>query len=408
MKRKTKLLIVTGVACVVVALGACWVYLQLFCRLTAGPMLQQVGPSAFTVVWRTNRPGKGYLEVFEGDRAVLRKQADFSDGQFVARADGLAPGREYTYRIVLGKSGAKIRLGGPWTCKTDPGPNAAFRFVAFGDSGTGTHSQRRLGERMLEHGFDLAIHTGDLIYPAGEPEDYDKKFYQPYRELIARVPFMPSIGNHDFKTDDARPLLDAFVLPTNGPKGSDPERHYWFDFGCARFVAIDSDVAEAALRDRVVPWLEHVFESAGQRWRFVFLHHPAYTACAKRGPHPRVQQVLVPAWEAAGVDVVFCGHNHLYERSKPMLKGKIASPHEGIVYIVTGAGGASLYPAKPYNLRPEYSDRVYDNDYSFTRVDASPRELELQQITIGGRVVDRWQRSGPSRGVRLAQSKPAS
>ena len=68
----------------------------------------------------------------------------------------------------------------------------------------------------------------------------------PYAKLLRFVPFYPSLGNHDVKTDDGAPWLRAFVLPENGPDGVDPERFYWFDYGDARFVALDTTREHAA------------------------------------------------------------------------------------------------------------------------------------------------------------------
>jgi hypothetical protein len=51
---------------------------------------------------------------------------------------------------------------------------------------------------------------------------------------------------------------------------------------------------------------------------------------------------LVPLFDAHGVDIVFMGHDHHYERTVP-LRGDAEVPlGEGTVYMTTGGGGASL------------------------------------------------------------------
>ena len=357
---------------------------------TAGPMVQAVGPYGFTVVWRTDEKGEGGLQLMDGDQVTLRVPARLEGGQSMATVRGLEPGREYAYRVVITQDGNKRVLGGPWTCKTDGGPTASFRLAVFGDSGTGGRGQYRLSERMADRAIDLIIHTGDLVYDRGEAADYPDKFFKPYAKMLPSIPFRPVIGNHDYHTDRGRPLLDAFVLPRNGPAGTDPERHYWFDYGCARFAAINTDVDEAELRDRVGPWLVEVFKSAGGRWRIVYTHHPLYTGSTTRGPSEPIQRALAPAFDRAGVDVAFAGHNHLYERSKPIRGGKTVGEGQGVVYIVTGAGGAKRRPTRPREEWPDTVATAYDDDYSYTHVRVSPALLSLSQIDAAGKTVDQW------------------
>jgi hypothetical protein len=187
------------------------------------------------------------------------------------------------------------------------------------------------------------------------------------------------------------------VLPTNGPADTDPERHYWFDFGCARFIAIDTDVDEDELRDKVAPWLAQVSKSAGTRWRFVSLHHPIHTGSTYRPPVKHVRKILAPVVEAAGVDVVFAGHNHLYERSKPILAGNVVGDDQGVIHIVTGAGSARLRPAKHSSRWPDHVATAYSKDYSFTIVEVAADGLKLQQINRKNKVVDRWTLGRPPR-----------
>jgi len=391
MIARRTLLLLGGLIVLSLAVGVAW-WLGLLGTeaLTAGPMVQSVGPHGFTVVWRTDERGESGLQLMDGDRATLRVPARLQDGRYLATVRGLEPGRAYVYRVVIAQDGNTRVLGGPWSCKTDPGPGAAFQMAVFGDSGTGGRAQYRVARCIAARPIDLIVHTGDLVYDRGEAADYPDKFFEPYAEMLPSIPFMPVIGNHDYATDRGRPLLDAFVLPRNGPAGTDPERHYWFDYGCARFAAIDTDVDEAELRDRVAPWLVEVFASAGGRWRFVYTHHPLYTGSTARGPSEPIQRALAPAFDRAGVDVAFAGHNHLYERSKPIQGGKVVGGGRGIVYVVTGAGGAKLRPTRPRAEWPDYVETAYDDDHSYTHVLVSPTSLALTQINSAGETVDTW------------------
>ena len=65
---------------------------------------------------------------------------------------------------------------------------------------------------MLAQRADFLLHTGDLIYPNGDAADYQRNFFEPYRKLLHRVVFMPSLGNHDVATKRGQPYLDVFEL----------------------------------------------------------------------------------------------------------------------------------------------------------------------------------------------------
>jgi len=409
MKRFLKIAVVSVLLCAILSVVAWWIYLEMTCRITAGPMVQMVTPSGFTVVWRTNWAGQGRLLVTDGTRQVADIRAAYEDGQHVAAVTGLQSGRPYHYQITHTHDLVEMSLGGPWTCKTDAGPKASFRLMAFGDSGKANRSQYLLSEQMVRYPVDLIIHTGDLIYPDGLPGCYPSAFFEPYAKLIASVAFMPVIGNHDYRANRGEPLLRTFVLPRNGPVGTDPERHYGFDYGCARFVAVDTDVDRAELNDRVAPWLKNAFASAGPVWRFVYFHFPPYTGSVKHPPDVKVQQTLVPVMEQARVDIVFAGHNHLYERSRPLRGGQIVGDRDGIVYIVTGAGGANRYAIKPPESRPPYTEAFYDEDFSFTLVEVAPTSLRLEQIDLRGRTVDRWELNrGPRASLTPSATHPTT
>lgn len=368
-------------------------------RLVDGPLLQVSGPNELTVVWRAQgRALTGGLAeaVSPAGSAVSKSASTPASGYFAGAFGGLKAGQRYEYTLFnTGLLGRWINVTERVPAVPAPPPGTPFRFLAFGDSGNGSNTQRALAEQMFKTSPDLVIHTGDLIYPKGDATDYRRNFFEPYREMLRRVPFMPSLGNHDVVTDGGRPFLDVFTLPMNGPPGLPPERNYWFDFGDARFVALDTNrkeekygvLTEADMQDKVAPWLRGVLKECDRRWKFVFFHHPPYTGST----HPAeaqafVKQIFVPIFDEFGVDMVFCGHNHLYERTAPIRGDRVVEDGKGTIYIVTGAGGASRYeevkPPPPYM-------KVYNADvFSFTQVNIRPEALELRQIDMNGNTID--------------------
>lgn len=349
--------------------------------LVVGPMVQQVTPAGFTVVWQTHPPHAGSLTFGPAD-LLLDRNADVQhEGAYsVAVIDECDPGTAVRYQISGGG-----RVLAEYTVRTAPAGPRPFRLIAFGDSGTGGWSQWRLARRMRGYAPDLMIHVGDLIYPRGRLEDNPRKFFDPYGPLIASVPICPCMGNHEYRLDDAQPFLDAFVLPRNGPSGARPEEHYWFDYAGVRFVGIDSNHDEPVFREAVAPWLDEVLAGAGDRWKVVFFHEPVHTQ-GRYPPAVKLLNTIIPVIERHRVDLVLCGHNHMYERSYPIRGGRHVAPGEGTVYITTGAGGANLAEAQlpmPDTLAV-WNDRVH----SFTMADVGPERILLRQIDVEGRIID--------------------
>jgi hypothetical protein len=87
-----------------------------------------------------------------------------------------------------------------------------------------------------------------------------------------------------------------------------------------------------------------------------------------------------------GVNVVFNGHEHVYERLKP---------EDGIYYFVLGNSGELRYN----NLRPSGDEEVgFDTDRSFMLVEISNDRLYFQTISRTGATIDS--------GSLLRQPKP--
>lgn len=375
-------------------------------RILEGPLVQLAGPTGVTLVWFTTRPTECTLRVVaestERDVPVTAAATRHS-----ARIDGLQPGQTIGYRILEGASRELFRGD---LCTNKPA-DQAIQFVVLGDSGRASREQYGLVRDMELAQPDFVLHTGDLVYPDGARGDYADKFFAPYHDLISRVAFWPSLGNHDVSEPGfGGPYREVFALPSNGPAGLQAGNNYWFDYGPARFVVIDSNAGEATLRDVIAPWIETVFadaESAGIRWRFACFHHPPYTGGAYK-PDVRIQKTLVPALEAAEVDVVFNGHDHMYQRTWPLRDGRVVSAASasspatqstngpdgvetstrGTIYIVSASGGARLYTPAPKDQRPAYIAALDAERHSFTRVTIHGDRLELRQVAQGGKILD--------------------
>lgn len=380
------------VVLIAVALGvyaiAPWV---LPARVIEGPMVQQSTQTGALLVWFTTRPVECQVTWTVGGE-TRSAAASRTDRRHVAAVEGLAPGTSCPYQI---RAGERV-LSGPHMLHTQQPADAAYAFVVLGDSGRGSRAQYDVALQMqrVEPTPDFILHTGDLVYFDGARHRYESRFFAPYRPLLSRVTFWPCLGNHDVDDDQAAlPYQEVFELPPNGPEGLPADHNYWFDYASCRVAVLDSNADEGVLRDAIAPWLRAVMGAAGPRWRFVVFHHPPYTG-GKYAPDQRLQRTVVPVIDETGVDVVFNGHDHNYQRIGPLRGGVLVEPPAGTWYVITGAGGATLYAAK--HPEREYVRALDDDTHSFTHVQVDGDALTLRQIALTGEVLDScsWTQTG--------------
>jgi predicted phosphodiesterase len=331
--------------------------------LLGGPMVQlgnTDGLTSIVIVWRT--VGKTTSRVEYGETPAYGHEAaghDPTDRHAVV-LQGLQPNREYHYRV----SGDKGIMAGA-VFQTGKTPGAPFKFAVLGDSGSGKLSQHLVARQIEKQRVDFLLHTGDVVYFEGKDQDYAAKFYLPFKDLIARVPIFPVLGNHDLETANGQPWFDNFVLPGD-------ERTYSFSYGDAFFVALDSYRANI----NSARWLEAQLAKTDRLWRFVFCHVPPLSNHNNRRNHADAVRLWLPLFEKYKVDVVFSGHDHMYTRFKP---------RNGVRYIVEGVGGYSFQALNPYA-----EDVVFTNntEYGFGLTEIDGRRLLFKHITTEGRVLD--------------------
>lgn len=337
--------------------------------LARGPYLQSVTGTSAAVVFDTATPAEAWVE-FGTTRELGRKVTGAAGRHHCLTLKGLDPGSLVYYRVGIGEAPASPLS----RFHTAARPGASFRFAALGDCGSGFAVQRRLAARMQEDEPEFVLVTGDVVYEKGSQAEYDRKFFPIYRTLLSRAAWFPALGNHDLGTRGGAPFLDNFHLPNN-------ERWYSLDWGDVHLVALDSTspLGPGTPQDR---WLAQDLASARSAWKIAWFHHPPYTK-AKHEPSLPVRKAWVPLFERYGVQLVLNGHNHVYERTRPI---------RGVTYVVTGGGGASLHGARPADFL-----EVSDSRHHYLRLQASPERLSWEAVDADGRVLDRAELSSSPR-----------
>jgi hypothetical protein len=172
-------------------------------------------------------------------------------------------------------------------------------------------------------------------------------------------------------------LLPVHFISENGPSGC--RRIYSFDWGAAfwRWTYL----RRLAQHHRNTPgWPQTWPQTAVE---FVVLHEPPYSS-GTHGSNLEVRQALVPLFEQGGVDVVFAGHDHDYERTVPLWQEQTAaSDQQGVIYIVSGGGGTPLNNVG-HNAWTAFSA----SRYSFVAADVRGCSLTLTAIDDSGQPFD--------------------
>ena len=316
------------------------------------PYVQAVTDSSGDVLWATERSTRDTLTYWiEGIADTIRIADPVPVDRHRARLRGLSPDAAVGYRVRAGGVATGVEV-----FRTAPvrGAPDSLDVLIWGDSGWGSEAQVDLARQMERlHDVALALHTGDIAYEDGSEVAFTQRYFRVYRRFLARVPVYPVPGNHDVRTDGGRPMDEAFVLP--GAAETAGRRYYSFDWGQAHFIALDSNEeggvrSDLRVRGRQYRWLVCDLSVAAAdprtRWIVVYLHHPPYSAgtgLSGHGSDRTLRDVLAPVFDRYEVDLVFSGHDHIYERSHPIRAGAVDTAGPGVVYVVTGGGGASQH-----------------------------------------------------------------
>lgn len=242
----------------------------------------------------------------------------------------------------------------------------SLKFAVIGDNGTGDAPQYEVGARMAEaraqFPFEMVIMLGDNMYGSQGPQDFVLKFQRPYAPLLgAGVRFYASLGNHDAPSNRSYPGFNM-----------SGERYYQYAKRNTRFFVLDTN----ELDPRQLSWFEQALQRASEDWKICYFHYPLYSNAGRHGSNVELRVTLEPLLVKYGVNVVFSGHDHVYERLKPQ---------KGITYFVNGSSGK----IRKGDIRPSATTAAhFDQDQVFSLVEIAGDELFFEARTRTGRTID--------------------
>ena len=395
-----------------------------------------------------------------------------------APAPGKSPKDGNIHIWLLGDSGTETeQMFGKYN---HPGEAAAVRdgFKRYNDEAAN-------GEAL-----DLLLLLGDNAYLEGSDEQWQGAFFDIYPEIVRATATWPTIGNHEmgvgapfdmclfrkipacekgpvpwtvggtsessdpdsYDSDgdgpDATglPYLNIFSLPSEGQMGgvaSGTEQYYSFNYGNVHVVSLDSQLTnrDGEKRKDMRNWLIRDLIANEMDWTIVIFHHPPFSKGENHDSDREqneidMRETFAPVFETHGVDVVFSGHSHAYERSwylrdhygmsttfdadQHALLGEDGKPEFGessspyvrgndrkagrTIYIVAGAGGKadSLHPCPEGQVMgctlPDWlmhpAHRTFDSDEPDYRKHGIARKgsvvLDIAEKTLTSRYIDEF------------------
>jgi hypothetical protein len=356
----------------------------------------------------------------------------------------------------------RLALAGGPECHfvTSPprGHSTPTRIWVIGDSGvfdTGYGDVVSVREAYYRYAAgrrtDVFLALGDNAYLSGTDREYQNNFFNVFPSLLKQTPVWPTIGNHEtyaVPVGQRIPYLDIFSLPTRGEAGGVPsgtENYYSFDYGNIHFVCLDSMTQDRSSNGPMANWLRQDLAANTNLWTIAFWHHPPFSLGSHNSDWEieliQMRENIVPIIEAYGVDLVFSGHSHNYERSYLMKGhfGKIATlkpemfldrgsgregetgpyikplagqhANEGTIYLVNGVGGDAEWPdgvhpimyysqAKRGSVVMDVNTNRMDVRYlrdngtvedSFTVIKGDPAPLRLCMFMLrNGKTISHW------------------
>lgn len=357
--------------------------------VTRGPYLQMPSPTGMVVRWRTDLPTTSRVSYGDAPTALFETVDDPTlTTEHEVALTGLTAGTTAYYAV--GEIGLTLAGGdADHYLRTPPptGSSQPYRLWAIGDAGfTGPDLDAVRDAFVAYNGgsaTDLFLLLGDNAYLFATDAQYQAAVFDEHAATLRTTPVWSVFGNHEILSSNpltqTGPYFAMFTFPTAAQLGgvaSGSEAYFSFDYGNTHFIVLDSEEAPTSPSTPMLTWLTADLQAAvlqNPTWIIATWHRPPYSKGLLHDSDTelgeiRMRQFVLPILDTYGVDVVFCGHSHSYERSF-LLDGHYGlsstfnpsfqvepgdgdpagdgayrkvdtgpAPHSGTVYVVSGSG----------------------------------------------------------------------
>jgi hypothetical protein len=359
-------------------------------HFNAGPYLHMATPAGINIVWESDRPATAVIEF--GRTADMDQRRTIATPSRIQEItiDGLEPDTPYFYRVsATNAADGSTTDSGVLTFKTAARPGSPVRFAVMGDPEARPHINARIARLIWNERPDFMLQVGDLTDGGQQTEKFqwNLEYFLGMGALNSRVPTFPVPGNGE---SDLHWYSRYHKLPSPDPR----EGYYTFVYGDVQFFMLDSNRAGAdfAPGGTQFEWLRNELERSTAKWKIAAHHHPTYSSDEDDyGDTWKGQSNLgdtnvrriVDLYERHGVDAVFFGHLHTYERSLPLLGGQPGT--RGVVHIQAGGGGGNLEDFAP---TPTWFSAKTHRGHHFVMCSVHEDTLEIRMYGVDGQMLD--------------------
>lgn len=258
-------------------------------------------------------------------------------------------------------------------------PSFAWKFVSMADSrgsdnGVNTATLDKIISKVNAEGADLVIFQGDAVSGSKDDATVSSQM-DTWLKCMSKLkcPWYYTPGNHEVQSPTVQEnvLRTKVKQPLNGPS-SDLEMVYSFNHKNAHFVVLNSD-HYGKLHHVQLDWMAADLAKTTNPHVFVMAHDPAYPAGPHAGSsldaHASERDNFWNKMTTGHVNMYFCGHEHLYQRSK----------HGSITQVINGSCGAPLYTSKGSISK-----------YQYVVVDINGNSAKCQAKDDNGEMIDSW------------------
>ncbi|MFO1314817.1 MAG: metallophosphoesterase [Burkholderiales bacterium] len=258
-------------------------------------------------------------------------------------------------------------------------PPAPITIVAAGDiaqcfGAPAAGSQAAKTAALVAPQDSLVLTLGDHAYEYGTPSEFANCFHPTWGAFKDRI--RPAPGNHDYYTDGAAGYFGYF----GAQAGPDRRGYYSFDFAGWHFIALNTLTDVSAQSDQYV-WLKaDLAQSAGTLCTIAFWHFPAFNSGASYGSVMPMRPFF-DALQAAGVEMVLSGHEHIYERFAPQRADGTLDVERGVRQFVVGTGGHTLNAMGTVLPNSEYRQNT---TWGVLRLTLGQGTYSWQYLPVGG------------------------
>lgn len=393
-------------------------------QLVRGPYLEDPTQTTLVLRWQTDSAAPSWLEYGPAPRCNQIMTLTPAGTHHKAVLYGLVPNQEFCYNVYVAnraQDGVQEPVSGSFRTLFSA-ERKIVNFMAVGSTAAGSVSSPVLTEGeeaggsaasvvnfsaeeenqardnlaalMSGEKSDFLIHTGNLTR-SGLNEDSNREFFTPFKEVLRHTPLFVAVGPNEYGPEREDRASKPFFA-TNYQRFHDMSwsnaspKYYSFDSANARFIFLDTNVAEGAVwapdlteKSAQITWLKNTLAGAGEKWKIVVMNAPAYSSGA-RGANQEVFLSLVKIFEDYRVNLVLQGGDADYERTLPMLRGEVKP--RGITYVTLGT--AAAHPTKREHPHPSTARFVSARHYAAVKI--VDRKLSAKVYSDKGKLLDKF------------------